>query len=112
MSALAPPATTASHPHLLAVGLPEPAHGGFAHAAFLRRGAAAAHLDHRLLAVRAADAALHEARGGAVLHRDVAGRADEIGLAQAQLRHRVVVVDIAEAGPHQLGALEALRHHA
>src|SRR5689334_15844417 len=103
---------TASHVHVLAIRLPEAAYRRLADAALLRPGAAAAHLDDRLLVAGAADPALHEAGRGAVLHRDEAGRTDQVGLAQPQLGQRLVVGLVAEAGPGQLGALEPLRHHA
>src|SRR5579883_28269 len=94
-----------------AIALPEPAHGRFADPALLRRGAVAAHLDHRFPVGRTTDAALHEAGRGAVLHRDQAGRPDQVRLAQAQLGHLLVVALEAEAGPSELGAIESLRHH-
>src|SRR5580700_6520872 len=101
-----------SEPHVAPIILPEAAHRGLADAALFRGGAAAAHLDERFLLTRAGDAALDEARGGAVLHGDEAGGSDQVGLAQAQLGKRLVVGYEAEAGPLQLGLVEAARHDA
>ena len=47
----------------------------------------------------------------AVLHRDVAGGADQVGLLEAAAPHVGGVVGEAEVGPVQLHAPHALRHH-
>src|SRR5207248_9149724 len=60
---------------------------------------------------RGGDAALHEAGGGAVFHRDVAGGPDEIRLQEAPAQHLRVVVGEAEERPVQLRAVDPLRHH-
>src|SRR5215467_1870813 len=101
-----------SNPHVRPVGFPKSAHGGFRYAALFRRGALPAHFDDRELARRRVRSALHEPDGRAVLHGDETGRTDQIGLAQAQRVERIVVALKAEAGPHQLAALEPLRHDA
>src|ERR1700752_4387841 len=64
--------------HVGAPGFPQAAHRGLGEARSPRADLVAAHLDHRGALGRAGDAALHEAGGGAVLHRDVARRADQV----------------------------------
>src|SRR5207245_2669509 len=78
-------AARASAPQVAAVPLPEPAHGGFGRARVHRLRALAAHVDDRELVARGGRAALHEATDAAVLHRDVAGGPDQVGLAQPPL---------------------------
>src|SRR2546426_205389 len=73
--------------HVAAVRLPEAAHGGLRRAGGLRLGAVAAHVDHRQRVGRGGGAALDEAADAAVLHRHVAGGADEVRLAEAPLAH-------------------------
>src|SRR6516225_7664596 len=99
-----------SKSHVAAIVLPEAAHGRLADPALLGGGAAAAHLDERLFVAGAAGATLDEAGGGAIFERDESGGTDEVRLAQPSLGHDVVVGGKAEAGPHQLGLVEAARH--
>src|SRR5262245_61184293 len=94
-----------------AIRLPETSHRGFRYARFARRDLAAAHLDECLPFAGAAHAALHETRRGAVLERDEAGRADQVGLPQAALGHGFVIARIAEAIPDALGLADALRQN-
>src|SRR2546429_8041842 len=101
-----------SDTHAPAIRFPEAAHRGFGDAVVLGGDARAAHLHHREKIRRGADGALHEAWRGAILHGNVAGRTDQGGLPQAALRHLRVAAGKAEAGPDELGLVEALRHEA
>src|SRR5437763_9302223 len=94
-------------PHIAAVRLPEAAHRSLGDAVVVGGNARAAHLHDREQIRGGGDRALHEAWRGAVLHRNIAGRADQIGLAQAALGHLRVIADKAEAGPHELRLVEA-----
>src|ERR1700749_2025725 len=69
-----------SHAHIAAIGLPEAAHGSLGDAALTALGLAAAHLQDSFLFRGAGDAALNKTADAAVLHRNVAGRADQIVL--------------------------------
>src|SRR3984893_18156737 len=100
-----------SLPHVTAIRLPEPAHRGFGGPRLLRLRALAPHVDHRHLISRRGDASLDETPDAAVLHGDVAGGADQVGLLEAAAAHVVGVVGEAEVGPVQLHAPHALRHH-
>src|SRR5438874_9131883 len=74
-----------SQPHIAAVRLPEPAHRGLGDAVVVGGDARAAHLHDREKIRRGGDRALHKAGRGAVLHRNIAGRTNQIGLAQTAL---------------------------
>src|SRR5512145_981995 len=78
--------------HVPPVRLPKAAHRSLGGARLLRLGALAAHVDHRHLVPRRRDSALHEAADAAVLHRDVAGRPDQVGLLEAATLHVGAVV--------------------
>src|SRR6266480_1733620 len=101
-----------SDTHAPAIRFPEAAHRGFGDAVVLGGDARAAHLHHREKIRGGGDGALHEAWRGAILHGDVAGRTDQVGLPQPALRHLRVVASKAEASPDELGLVEALRHEA
>src|SRR5690606_244980 len=88
--------------HILTIGFPETAHRSFSGAAFRRFGAVAAHFHHGLEPVGAGDATLHEPAHGAVLHRNEARGADQVGLLEADFALLFGVVGVAEIGPVQL----------
>src|SRR5918995_4487704 len=91
-----------SVPHVPPICLPEAAHRGFGGARRLAIRRAAAHLDDRDLLAGRRGAALHETADAAILHRDEAGRADQVLLLQAPPVHFRRVVLEAEVGPHQV----------
>src|SRR5690242_6807274 len=88
--------------HVAAIRLPEPPHRGLGGPGLLRLRPLAPHVDHRHLVPRGGDAALDEAPDAAVLHGDVAGGPDQVGLLEAPAPHRLVVVGEPEVGPVQL----------
>src|SRR5215813_6864244 len=98
--------------HVSAIGLPEATHRRLGDAVVVGGDARAAHLHDRKQIGGRSDRALHEAGRRAILHRNISGRADQVGFPQATLGHVRVVGGEAEAGPHQLGLVEALRTQA
>src|SRR5687768_13704859 len=82
-SAIRPAPTVTSAAHVAPVRLPEAAHGRLGGAGLLGLGALAAHVDHGHLVAGGGGAAPDEATHAAVLHRNVARGADEIGLPEA-----------------------------
>ena len=91
-----------------AVALPEATHRGFGRArAFVPVPSPPISTTARS-AVGGCDAALHETADRAVLHRDVAGRAREVVLAQPRAFALRRVIGKAEVGPVQRGLLDAL----
>ena len=70
-----------------------------------------AHLDHRAFVLGAGDRALDEAADRAVLHRHIAGRADQVGLLQPALGHRRIVVLEPDIGPLQFGLVRPFRQY-
>src|SRR5690349_13197888 len=85
-----------SLPHVAAIRLPEPAHRGLGGPRLLRLRALAAHVDDREHVRRRRDSALNKAAHAAVLHRDVARGADQVGLLEPPAPHVLGVVGEAE----------------
>src|SRR6266446_5592040 len=96
---------------MAAVQLQEPAHGGFGRTRVHRFRAFAAHVDDGDLVAGGGRAPLHEAADAAILHGDVAGGADQVGLAQPPLPHLRVVAGEADVLPVQLHRLHASRQN-
>src|SRR6516165_9686014 len=92
-----------------AIFLPETADRRFAGAERLRLGIVAAHHHHPAVVVVETQCALHKTADAAILHRDVAGGADEVALAQAPLGHYLIVVLEAQMDPVELGLVETAR---
>ena len=68
-----------------------------------------AHLDDRAFVLGPRDRALDEAADRAILHRDIAGRPDQIGLLQSPFGHHRIVVLEADIGPLQFGLVRPFR---
>src|SRR2546423_3468153 len=92
-----------------AVFLPEAADRRFAGAEGLRLGVIPAHHDNAGVLVVVAYPALDQPADAAILHRDIAGRADQITLPQPAFGHRLVVVLKAQMDPFELGLFEPAR---
>src|SRR5580704_5107044 len=92
-----------------AVFLPEAADRRLAGAKVLRLGVVPAHHHDAAVVVVVLQRALHEAADAAIFHRDIAGGADQIALAQSALLHRLVIAVEAEMHPFELGALDPAR---
>src|ERR1700730_15310372 len=92
-----------------AVFLPEAADRRFAGAEGLRLGVISAHHDNPGVLVVVAYTALDKPADAAILHRDIAGRADQIALPQPAFGHRLVVAVEAQMDPFELGFFEAAR---
>src|ERR1700693_2133918 len=95
--------------HQRAVFLPEAADRRLAGAEGLRLGVVSAHHHDAAVLVIVVERALHKAADAAILQCDIAGRADEIAVAQPALGHRLVIVGKAEMHPFELGAVDAAR---
>src|SRR5215510_2379469 len=72
-----------SNSHARTVGLPKASYRRLCHAALATLGATASHLDDGLLRSGTGNATLHKTADAAVFHRDVTGRADQVGLLQS-----------------------------
>src|SRR5213080_4816360 len=92
-----------------AVFLPETADRRLAGAEGLRFGVVPAHHHHAAVLVVVLQRALHKAADAAVFERDIAGRADQVALAQPALGHRLVIALEAEMDPFQFGAIDPAR---
>src|SRR4051812_29312931 len=92
-----------------AVFLPEAADRRLAGAEGLRLGVVPAHHDNTAVLVIVVQRALHEAADAAILERDVAGRPDQIAMAQTALGHRLVIIGKTEMDPFELGAVDPAR---
>src|SRR6202000_2884941 len=90
------PASSAGHG---TVFLPEAADRRLAGAEGLRLRLVPAHHDDAALVVVVLQRALHKTADAGVFHRDIAGGADQIALAQPALLHRVVIGVKAEMHP-------------
>src|SRR5882762_1651943 len=96
--------------HQFPIKFPEAAHGRFRGAGCHRAGALATHLDHRVVVEVATNALFDEGANGAVFHRNIAGRPDQIALLAADHRLLWRVLFEAEHGPDQLAAIDAQGH--
>src|SRR3974377_1511783 len=94
--------------HVFAPGVPHAAHRSLADLALARADAAAAHLHDPEQIRRAERCALDETWGGPILHRNVACRADEVGLPQPHLGQLWAVVLKSEGRPNEPRPLQTL----
>src|SRR5437660_7089689 len=92
-----------------AIFLPEAADRRLAGAESLRLGVVPAHHHDAAVVVIVLQRALHKAADAAVFERDIAGRTDQIALAQPALGHRLVITLEAEMHPLQFSALDPAR---
>src|SRR5260221_10289437 len=92
-----------------ALFLPEAADRRFAGTEGLRLGVIPAHHHTPGALVVVTYAALEEPADAAILHRDIAGRADQIALPQPAFGHCLVVVLKAQVDPFELGLFEPAR---
>src|ERR1051325_4556699 len=99
----------ASGAHDGAIFLPETAVSRLSGPEGLRLGPVPAHHTHAAALIVVLQGALHKAADAAVLQRDIAGRADQIALAQPALGHRIVIVVEAEMHPVELGLVDSAR---
>jgi hypothetical protein len=66
------------------------------------------HLQNRTILFRAMDCSLDKIPHRAILHRDIAGGPDEIGLGQPEGGHIGIVLLETDIGPLQLGLVRSL----